>query len=322
MIDTYGREINYLRISLTDRCNMRCQYCMPGDVPSVGHDEILRYEEILLICRVALQVGIHRFKITGGEPLVRKGAVAFMQSLRQLPGVRSMTLTTNGLLLQPHIAVLKHMAVDAVNISLDSLHAGQFRKISGVDGLSCVRQALAQTVQAGIQTKVNAVLLRQTRSQLLPLAKLAEMMPVDVRFIEMMPIGYGAQQQGWSADEALAVLQSAYPDLHAVQRHGNGPAVYYASQKLQGCLGMIAANTHKFCRQCNRMRLTSTGFLKPCLCYDDGVDLKAIVRSGRTDMLAALRQAICRAAAQKPAGHCFDTAGQITENKTMNQIGG
>ena len=322
MIDTYGREINYLRISLTDRCNMRCQYCMPGDVPSVGHDEILRYEEILLICRVALQVGIHRFKITGGEPLVRKGAVAFMQSLRQLPGVRSMTLTTNGLLLQPHIAALKHMAVDAVNISLDSLHAGQFRKISGVDGLSCVRQALAQTVQAGIQTKVNAVLLRQTRSQLLPLAKLAEMMPVDVRFIEMMPIGYGAQQQGWSADEALAVLQSAYPDLHAVQRHGNGPAVYYASQKLQGCLGMIAANTHKFCRQCNRMRLTSTGFLKPCLCYDDGVDLKAIVRSGRTDMLAALRQAICRAAAQKPAGHCFDTAGQITENKTMNQIGG
>ena len=322
MIDTYGREINYLRISLTDRCNMRCQYCMPGDVPSVGHDEILRYEEILLICRAALQVGIHRFKITGGEPLVRKGAVAFMQSLRQLPGVRSMTLTTNGLLLQPHIAVLKHMAVDAVNISLDSLHAGQFRKISGVDGLSCVRQALAQTVQAGIQTKVNAVLLRQTRSQLLPLAKLAEMMPVDVRFIEMMPIGYGAQQQGWSADEALAVLQSAYPDLHAVQRHGNGPAVYYTSQKLQGCLGMIAANTHKFCRQCNRMRLTSTGFLKPCLCYDDGVDLKAIVRSGRTDMLAALRQAICRAAAQKPAGHCFDTAGQITENKTMNQIGG
>lgn len=322
MIDTYGREINYLRISLTDRCNMRCQYCMPGDVPSVGHDEILRYEEILLICRAALQVGIHRFKITGGEPLVRKGAVAFMQSLRQLPGVRSMTLTTNGLLLQPHIAALKHMAVDAVNISLDSLHAGQFRKISGVDGLSCVRQALAQTVQAGIQTKVNAVLLRQTRSQLLPLAKLAEMMPVDVRFIEMMPIGYGAQQQGWPADEALDVLQSAYPDLHAVQRHGNGPAVYYTSQKLQGCLGTIAANTHKFCRQCNRMRLTSTGFLKPCLCYDDGVDLKAIVRSGRTDMLAALRQAICRAAAQKPAGHCFDTAGQITENKTMNQIGG
>ena len=322
MIDTYGREINYLRISLTDRCNMRCQYCMPSDVPSVGHDEILKYEEILLICRAALQVGIHRFKITGGEPLVRKGAVAFMQSLRQLPGVRSMTLTTNGLLLQPHITALKHMAVDAVNISLDSLRADQFRKISGVDGLSCVRQALVQTVQAGIQTKVNAVLLRQTKSQLLPLAKLAEMMPVDVRFIEMMPIGYGAQQQGWPADEALAVLQSAYPDLHAVQRHGNGPAVYYTSQKLQGCLGMIAANTHKFCRQCNRMRLTSMGFLKPCLCYDDGVDLKAIVRSGRTDMLAALRQAICRAAAQKPAGHCFDTACQITENKTMNQIGG
>ena len=322
MIDTYGREINYLRISLTDRCNMRCQYCMPHDVQRVGHDEILRYEEILLICRAALQVGIHHFKITGGEPLVRKGAVSFMQSLRQLPGVQSMTLTTNGLLLPPHIAALKQMAIESVNISLDSLRADQFRQISGVDGLSRVQQALVQTVQAGIQTKVNAVLLQQTRNQLLPLAKLAETIPVAVRFIEMMPIGYGAQQQGWPADEALAVLQSAYPDLHAVQRHGNGPAVYYTSQKLQGCLGMIAANTHKFCRQCNRMRLTSTGFLKPCLCYDDGVDLKAIVRSGRTDVLAALRQAICRAAAQKPAGHCFNTAGQITENKTMNQIGG
>lgn len=323
MIDTWGREINYLRISLTDRCNMRCQYCMPDDVPSVGHDEILRYEEILLICRAALQVGIHRFKITGGEPLARKGAISFMQSLRQLPGVQSMTLTTNGLLLQTHIAALKQMGADAVNISLDSLHADQFRQISGVDGLSCVLQTLVQTVQAGIRTKVNAVLLQQTRNQLLPLARLAETMPVAVRFIEMMPIGYGTQQQGWSADDALAVLQSAYPDLQVdARRHGNGPAVYYTSQKLQGCLGMIAANTHKFCRQCNRMRLTSTGFLKPCLCYDDGVDLKAIVRSGHTDVLAALRQAIGRAAAQKPVGHCFDTAGQITENKTMNQIGG
>lgn len=323
MIDRYGREINYLRISLTDRCNMRCQYCMPTDVPRVSHDEILRYEELLQICRAALQVGINRFKITGGEPLVRKGAISFMQSLRQLPGVQSVTLTTNGMALRPHIPALQDMAIDAVNISLDSLDAALFQQISGVDGVSCVWQAIQQTVRAGIRTKLNAVLLKQTKSQLLPLAKLAEIMPIDVRFIEIMPIGYGATQTGYTADQALAVLRSAYPDLRAVsQRRGNGPAVYYQSKRMQGCIGFIAANTHKFCQQCNRMRLTSTGFLKPCLCYDDGVDLKAIIRSDQTDRQTALRQAICRAAAQKPAGHCFDDMNQMTEHRTMNQIGG
>ncbi len=323
MIDTYGREINYLRISLTDRCNMRCQYCMPTTIPSVGHDEILRYEEVLQICRAALQVGINRFKITGGEPLVRKGAISFMQSLRQLPGVQSMTLTTNGVALRPHIPALRQMTVDAINISLDSLDAKLFQQISGVDGLSCVLQAIQQSVQAGIRTKINAVMLDKTRSQLLPLARLAEIMPVDVRFIEIMPIGYGVTQAGYTANQAIAVLRSTYPDLQAMsQRRDNGPAVYYQSERMQGCIGFIAANTHKFCQQCNRMRLTSTGFLKPCLCYDDGVDLKAIVRSDRTDRQAALQQAICHAVAQKPAGHCFDDIREITENKTMNQIGG
>ena len=323
MIDGWGRNINYLRISLTDRCNMRCQYCMPTTIPSVGHDEILRYEELLQICRAALQVGINRFKITGGEPLVRKGAISFMQSLRQLSGVQSMTLTTNGMALGPYIPALQDMAIDAVNISLDSLDAVLFQQISGVDGLSCVWQAIRQTVRSGIRTKINAVMLDMTRSQLLPLAKLAEIMPVDVRFIEIMPIGYGATQTGYTADQALAVLRSVYPDLQIVSQHcGNGPAVYYQSKCMQGCIGFIAANTHKFCHQCNRMRLTSTGFLKPCLCYDDGVDLKTIVRSDQTDSLVALRQAICRAAAQKPAGHCFDDIREMTENKTMNQIGG
>lgn len=323
MIDTYGREINYLRISLTDRCNMRCQYCMPTTIPSVGHDEILRYEEVLQICRAALQVGINRFKITGGEPLVRKGAISFMQSLRQLPGVQSMTLTTNGFALRPHIPALRQMTVDAINISLDSLDAKLFQQISGVDGLSCVLQAIQQSVQAGIRTKINAVMLDKTRSQLLPLARLAEIMPVDVRFIEIMPIGYGGTQAGYTANQAIAVLRSTYPDLQAVsQRRGNGPAVYYQCERMQGCIGFIAANTHKFCQQCNRMRLTSTGFLKPCLCYDDGVDLKAIVRSDRKNRQAALQQAIYHAAAQKPAGHCFDDIREITENKTMNQIGG
>lgn len=324
MRDIWGRDIQYLRISLTDRCNMRCQYCMPEAIPRVGHEEILRYEEILLICQAALQLGINRFKITGGEPLVRKEALSFMQALRQLKGINSMTLTTNGLLLPPYLPAMKSLPVDAINISLDTLNASQFQQIAGVDGMHHVLQAIRQSVKDGIPTKINAVLLHQTRNQLLPLARLAEDMPVAVRFIEMMPIGYGVQQLGYTADEALAVLRSAYPDLKAAwERRGNGPAVYYTSEKLQGCIGIIAANTHAFCKQCNRVRLTSTGFLKLCLCYQDGIDLKKIIRTtGSTNVLESLRQAMYQAIRQKPIEHCFRDAEQVTEVKTMNQIGG
>ena len=315
MIDTLGRRIDYLRISITDRCNMRCRYCMPDGISAVGHGDVLRYEEIVEICRAALRVGITKFKVTGGEPFVRKGAVGFIRELRRLPGVESVTVTTNGWLLPQVLPELRRIGIDGVNISLDSLDRAQYQAITGVDALPEVLQAVRQCAASGLPTKINAVLMAGTKEQIAPLARLAEEQPVDVRFIELMPIGCGAYQQGYSADEALAVLRGVYPDLAPLSvRRGNGPAAYYASRQLKGY------NSHVFCRQCNRLRLTSTGFLKPCLCYDDGVDLRAAVRSGQGESLLA--QAIEQAILRKPARHCFDEAKAVTERKAMNEIGG
>ena len=321
MIDTLGRRIDYLRISITDRCNMRCRYCMPDGISAVGHGDVLRYEEIVAICRAALRVGITKFKVTGGEPFVRKGAVGFIRELRSLPGVESVTVTTNGWLLPQVVPELRRIGADGVNISLDSLDRTQYQAITGVDALPEVLQAVRQCAVSGLPTKINAVLLADTKEQIVPLARLAEELPVDVRFIELMPIGCGAYQQGYRADEALAVLRGIYPDLTPLSvRRGNGPAAYYASRRLKGYIGRIAANSHVFCRQCNRLRLTSTGFLKPCLCYDDGADLRAAIRSGQGENLLA--QAIEQAILRKPARHCFDEAKAVTERKAMNEIGG
>lgn len=325
MKDKWGRTIDYLRLSLTDRCNLRCRYCMPEALTSVGHEAVLRYEEMQLICRAALALGIDRFKITGGEPLVRKGAVAFMESLKAMKGVRSVTVTTNGLLLSDALPDLVRMGIDGINISLDSLDERQYASLTGGGELSVVRQALEQAAAQCVNVKVNAVLLEETQDQILPLARLAGRFPIDVRFIELMPIGYGTTLKGLTEEAALAVLRRAYPDLAATgERRGNGPASYYQSRYLQGRIGFIAANTHAFCASCNRLRLTSTGFLKPCLCYDDGVDLRPLVRSGQGEdaICQALQHAIAQAVHEKPAKHCFGEQDHISEHKTMNQIGG
>ena len=325
MKDKWGRTIDYLRLSLTDRCNLRCRYCMPEAVDSVGHDAVLRYEEMLTVCRAALALGIDRFKITGGEPLVRKGALSFMAALKALPGVRSVTLTTNGLLLEKALPDLVRLGIDGINISLDTLDADQYAVLTGGGDLHTVVRALEAAAAEEVNVKVNAVLLEATKAQLLPLTELARRLPVDVRFIELMPIGYGTSLPGLGADEALAVLKQAYPDLTATaERRGNGPASYYASAALKGRIGFIAANTHAFCRTCNRLRLTSTGFLKPCLCYDDGVDLRGLLRSGRpaARVQQEVQQALAAAIAEKPAQHCFAEHKGISEHKTMNQIGG
>lgn len=324
MIDRIGRRIDYLRISITDRCNFRCSYCMPDDVPDIGHDAVLRYEELLTVCRNAIAVGITKFKITGGEPFARKGAVDFIRSLKGLSGVMSVTVTTNGYALMPLLPELVAMGVDGINISLDTLDRAQFQRITRIDGLERVLTAIQGASASGIRTKVNAVLLAETASQVIPLAKLAQRLPVDVRFIEVMPIGLGATARGYGEDEVVPILRSVWPDLQLTQEiRGNGPAVYYGSTALQGRIGFIAANSHRFCATCNRMRLTCTGFLKPCLCYDTGVDLRHILRYFPEHTKdRALQLALLQGAKQKPDGHCFDTQQEITEHKTMNCIGG
>ena len=323
MRDAFGREINYMRLSVTDRCNLRCRYCMPAEgVPPTSHTDILRYEELLRVAQAAVSLGIDRFKVTGGEPLVRRGIVDFIRSLKALPGVRQVTLTTNGLHLPSLLDGLLDAGLDAVNISLDTRDNAQYQAITRSSHTADEVLHAVRLCAGRLPTKVNAVLLSETAAQLVPLARLAEELPVDVRFIERMPLGAADASASEPAHkETIDLLRAAWPDLASVQKRcGNGPARYYASAKLNGCVGLIEAVSHAFCASCNRVRLTSTGLLKPCLCYEQGTELKPLLRGGADN--AALRDAIGQAVRDKPAAHCFAQQDAVTEHKSMNQIGG
>ena len=318
MVDQFGRTIDYMRLSITDRCNLRCRYCMPNGVEPVTHDDVLTYEEFLRVATAGVELDITKFKVTGGEPLARLGCVEFIARLKALPGVEQVTLTTNGVLLAPVVSQLAEIGIDGVNVSLDAPDRETFAAITGFDTLPQVLESVDSLLAAGIKAKLNCVLLPGCEERLVPLARFARR-GLDVRFIEVMPIGAGASDSGPSRDAALDILRREWPDLHQVdERRGNGPAHYYATDGLIGRIGMIDAVSHKFCAQCNRMRLTSTGLLKPCLCYGEGADLRTVLRERPEELLETLRAAIYG----KPRAHCFDRAGDITEQLAMSQIGG
>lgn len=323
MKDQFGRIIDYIRLSLTDRCNLRCRYCMPNGIALESHDDMLTYEEMLRICRLAVALGITSFKITGGEPLVRRGCADFIASLKSVPGVREVTVTTNGLYLHEHLRGLARAGIDGINISLDTLDASLYRELTGVAGADVrkVVSAIGESVSLGIKTKVNAVLLEECFDELVDIAGLAERMSVDVRFIELMPIGEGTALRGVPMRAAFERLRERWGDLKPIcQKRGNGPARYYASKNLTGCIGFIDAVSHGFCRECNRVRLTASGELKPCLCYDMSLSVRDMLRSGapEEEICEAMRGTI----AKKPLSHCFSEIDSITERKTMNRIGG
>ena len=312
--------VKALCLHVAHDCNLRCKYCMPHGVEFTPHEQILTYEEFLRIAQVAVRLGITRFKITGGEPLVRKGVTDFIVALKRLPGVEEVTLTTNGVRLAELVPALKEAGVDGVNISLDAADPETFQAITGFDQLGNVLAGLDASLAAGLHTKINFVLLAGCEGRVLPVAKLAQSRPVDVRFIEVMPIGAGAESRGLAPAEARKLLLAQWPDLHPVEEHrGNGPAHYDASARLLGRIGWIEAVSHAFCASCNRARVTSTGLLKPCLCYGEGTDLRALLRGGAGD--AALEQAMAATIYEKPRSHCFGT-GQITEQHVMAAIGG
>ena len=320
MTDRYGRNIRYLRLSLTDRCNLRCRYCMPTEgVALCAHEDLLRYEEIVQIARAALALGIDTFKLTGGEPLVRRDVPALVSALKALPGTRQVTLTTNGLLLGDQLDALVAAGLDAVNVSLDTLDDAQYHALTRRDyPVAGVLDAVRAAARV-LPVKINAVLLPETADEGVRLARVAADAGVDVRFIEQMPIGEGEADPAVSADRLLAALRAVWPDLApCAERRGNGPAHYYRAAALSGRIGCIDAVSHKFCAACNRLRLTCTGMLRPCLCYDDGVDLRALLRGGAGP--DALQAAIEAAIAAKPEAHCF--AACHGSEQTMNTIGG
>lgn len=321
MLDQFGRKIDYLRLSLTDRCNLRCRYCMPEDVPFIPHEDILRFEEIVRICAIGTQLGIHTLKITGGEPLVRKGCTALMRELKGLPGMKHVTLTTNGVLLEEHLPALVELGADGINVSLDTLDRAAYEAITGRDALPKVLSGLQSAIESGLKIKINCVPLRESGLEgLLRMVELPMHNAVDLRFIEMMPIGHGRDFTPLTPGALEREILGRWPSLTPTgERRGFGPARYYTSPELKGAIGFIDAVSHTFCDRCNRVRLTSEGYLKLCLCHGDGLDLRTLLRGGATDgeIKGAMEQAILA----KPAHHSFGE-GRPDEARIMSQIGG
>ena len=318
MYDQYNRKIDYLRISLTDRCNLHCRYCQPEISEHVPHNEILRYEELLRICRAALQLGISKFKITGGEPLLRKGCSNFIANLKQLDGVEQVTLTTNGTLMAQQLPALIAAGVDSINVSLDTLDAAYYKELTG-GSLGSVLQALQELQAAGIPFKLNCVPLAENGlADIMQLLKLANDYNAPLRFIELMPLDCNANLKGVSGSEIRSLLEQAGLSLQPdAQRYGNGPASYWRISGYKMPVGFIEPLHNKFCAVCNRVRLTSVGMLKPCLYSDAGMNLKHLLRDGGSD--ADLVKAMQDIIYAKPAGHSFDVKAA---RFNMSQIGG
>ena len=323
MLDRYGRVINYLRISVTDRCNLRCCYCMPEGVQDVGMKNILTFEEIWEIVRTGVSLGITHIRITGGEPLVRKGCVDLICGIREIPGVETITMTTNGALLGNYGKQLKEAGADGVNISLDTLDPEEFYKITGKRELQEVLAGIRTAKTAGLPVKLNAV----NRKELdpIPLVRYAQEENLPLRFIEMMPVGYGKKYVGRSNEELRETLEAVcgkaecMTNREELSRMGSGPAVYYQFSDLKVPVGFISAIHGKFCDTCNRVRLTAEGYLKLCLCYDEGEDLRRVLREGEKENLRTImEQTIFR----KPAAHCFEHPAEMTETHEMVKIGG
>ena len=324
MIDAYGRNIDYLRISVTDRCNFRCQYCMPEEgIELCKHDEMLTFDEITRIVRIMASIGFRKIKLTGGEPLVRKGVHSLVEDIRKIDGIKDITMTTNGYLLEDEIDKLVEKGLTGINISLDTLEDTLFKNITRVDGLERVLRGIKKTKDyKELNVKVNCVPLGLEEQDLKSIALLAKEDKIHVRFIEMMPIGLGKKYMFTSEEEIIKELEPKVGEFKPYKNKlGNGPSHYYEIEGFKGKIGFISALSHKFCHECNRIRLTSTGYLKTCLQYDIGVDLRTLLRNGSSDeeILKAIEAAIL----SKPMEHNFlNSSIDNEEQNGMSRIGG
>jgi len=296
LLDNHGRPINYLRLAVTDRCNLRCHYCMPEHgLDWLSRSELLSYEEMLRLCRVLVGLGIEKIRITGGEPFVRKDLMKFLAALAQLPGLRQIHLTTNGVATAPLVPELKKLGIRSVNLSLDTLDRERFFQITRRDELPRVLDTLDALLNHDIPLKINAVVMDgQNTDDLIPLAELTRDLPVDVRFIEEMPFNGSmlsnptTQQPNnsllWDHRRILARLRERWPDLEKTPDPPHSTSMNYRVPGHRGSVGIIAAWSRTFCGTCNRIRVTPQGVLKTCL-YDHGVlHIRDLLRNGLSDM--------------------------------------
>ena len=325
LIDRHDRRLNYLRISVTDRCNLRCMYCVPHDsIPRLSHEQILRYEEILRIVRVGVELGITKVRITGGEPLVRKGVVDFLTALSAIPGIHELTLTTNGVFLQEQVERIRAAGIRRLNISLDTLQREKFVRITGSDAFDRVWQGIESVRQNGFEPiKLNVVALKGVNDdELVDFARLTFQYPYHVRFIEHMPIGESQMQPPASllVPEIKSMIRPLGEMLPIEKNADDGPAERFRFKGAPGELGFISALSHHFCNTCNRLRLTASGQLRPCLLSDRQIDLKQPMRSGCTD--SQLAEMFQQAVRNKPTDHNLAVNDPSGIRCQMSSIGG
>jgi cyclic pyranopterin phosphate synthase len=324
--DDFGRAINYLRVSVTDRCNLRCIYCMPEDgIQKEPHETILRYEELALVIQAAAELGICKVRLTGGEPLARLGLADFVAMVAGTPGIDDVSMTSNGTLLARHAADLAAAGLQRVNISLDSLRPERFRRITRCGRLEDVLAGVEAARAAGLwPIKFNTVVVRDLNDdEVVDLASRSADEGWHVRFIELMPIGANV---GWAGDGIVPVaeirdrIERALGPLRAVHGPtGNGPARYFHLPGAEGTIGFIGARTEHFCPTCNRLRLMADGRLRPCLLSDAEIDLRGPLRAGAD--LEAVKAILARAIRSKPARHHLDEA-LLPQARSMSAIGG
>ena len=325
LIDRHDRRLNYLRISITDRCNLRCTYCVPPDrIPRLTHAEILRYEEILRIVRIGVELGITKVRVTGGEPLVRKGVMEFLESLSEISGITELTLTTNGVFLKDYIEGIRAAGIRRLNISLDTLHREKFTRITGADAFERVWQGIESARRSGFApVKLNVVALRGINDdELIDFARLTFHYPYHVRFIEHMPIGKSRIQATTPllVPEIKEIIRPLGEILPIEKNSNDGPAQRFRFRGAPGEIGFISALSHHFCNSCNRLRLTASGQLRPCLLSDRQIDLKGLMRGGGSDR--ELADMFLQAVRNKPSDHNLAVNDPTGVSCQMSSIGG
>ena len=329
MFDRYQRKIEYVRISLTDRCNLRCRYCMPEEgVEKLRHEDILRFDEIVRIVRALASLGVRKVRLTGGEPLIRRNIVELVREIHAVPGIETIAMTTNGVMLADMAEDLVQAGLTGINISLDTLKAASFTELTRRPFFVRVEDGIEAIAATGLRdVKFNCVPIAGVNEEELPelVARFTRERPWKFRFIELMPIGcaYEAGFTGVPMAEVRSRLEASFGPLRPVlPEHGvHGPAVYYQAAGFAGQIGFIDAMEHQFCSSCNRVRLTAEGFLKLCLNARTGVDLRHLLRSGMSD--EELRQALQQAIYCKPQEHHFKAASyEEKDSRAMYQVGG
>ena len=322
LTDSFGRKIEYLRLSVTDKCNLRCVYCMPPNgVKSLEHSDILTFEEIESIVRILAKTGLKKVRFTGGEPFVRKDVIKLIEKISHTDGIAETGITTNGILLEKYIDDLKRIGLKKINISLDTADGEQYRQITGFDSFDTVISAIESAVDKGFDVKINCVPFFAEQNYI-DLAELAVKYPVSVRYIELMPLGQGKAFNRVSSVDILKKLEDKYGKAEKtdLSQKYKGPAEYYKFKDMKGSIGFISPISDSFCSKCSRIRLTADGFLKLCLHYDIGLDIKSLLRTGADDK--TIEEKIKEVLLRKPKGHSFGSLSENAENRKMIQIGG